>query len=141
MKNFLEGLKFWWRPLALTVLSVVSGFVIFAATTALLWGPAIPVMLIAGTLAGFDIYGHFAQRHYLMKKLGPNSEENYKKELRRLKRMHNQAVRKAFSYKNYGSGSTYLKEALELEQRVEAHKNGEEWPPKASRNVRTYDRY
>lgn len=135
MKDFVAGLKFWWRPLALVALFGVSGFLMITATTAVVWGPAIPVTFLAGGLAGFDIYGHLAQRHYLIKKSGPNSEENYKKELRRLKRMHREAVRKTFSYKNYGSGSTYFTEALELEKRIEAHRNGEEYPPKATHRV------
>jgi hypothetical protein len=141
MKDFLNGLKFWGRPLILVAVSGVAGFLMFTATTAAIWGPAIPITIIAGVLAGFDIHHHLAQRHYLIKKSGPNSEENYKKELRRLTRMHREAVRKTFSYKNYGSGNTYFNEALELEKRIEAHKNGEEYPPKAVRNTRSYDRY
>lgn len=135
MKHFLAGLNFWKRPLILVTVFGVSAYFVFTTTLAIIGVPAILIGLTTGILSGFDIYNHFAQRYYLIKKSGPNSEENYKKELSRLKRMHREAVRKTFSYKNYGSGSTYFKEALELEKRIEAHKNGEEYPPAPSGRV------
>lgn len=135
MKYFFNGLKFWKRPLILFAVCGVSTFVMVTATTAMLWGPAIPMVIISGVLGGFDIYGHLAERHFQMKKLGPNAEGNYKKELKRLQRLRRSKVREAFSYKNYGSGNHYMKEALELEKQVEAHKNGEEYPPKAPARV------
>lgn len=139
MKDFITGLNFWKRPLILVAVFGVSAYFVFTTTLAIIGVPAVIIGLATGTLSGFDIHHHLAQRHYLIKKSGPNSEENYKKELRRLKRMHREAVRKTFSYKNYGSGKTYFKEALELEKRIEAHKNGEDYPPKATnRSVREY---
>lgn len=138
MGDFLKGLNFWKRPLILFAVFGVSGFLVFTSATAIIWGPAIPVTIIAGTLCGFDIYGHLAERHFQIKKLGPNAEENYKKELRRLERLRRAKVREAFSYQNYGSGKGYLREALELERRIEAHKNGEEYPPKEAGRVGRY---
>ena len=137
MKGFLNWLNFWKRPLILVAVTGVAGFVMFTATSAALWGPAIPITIAAGVFAGFDIHYHLAERFFRMKKLGPNAEENYKKELRRLERLRRQTVRKAFSYKNYGSGSTYVREAIELEERIEAHKNGDEFKPKSSSYVRS----
>lgn len=138
MKGFLSGLKFWWRPLALFTLFWVSGFIMITASAATLWGPAIPITIIAGVLCGIDIYGHLAERHYLQQKSGPNSEVNYKKELRRLERLHKKKVRESFAYKNYGSGKTYHREALELEKRIEAHKNGDEYPTKVQGRTSRY---
>lgn len=133
MKDFFKGLKFWRRPLILVAVFGVSAFLLITSGNAAIWGPAIPIMIIAGVLAGFDIYNHLAERHFLMKKLGPNTEENYKKELKSLQRQRRRKVREAFSYKNYGSGNHYISEALELDKKIEAHKNGEEYPPKVAR--------
>lgn len=135
MKDFLNGLKFWRRPLFLFTVCGVSAFLVVTSTTAIIWGPAMPLTIIAGVLGCFDIYHHLAERHFQMKKLGPNTEENYKKELKRLQRLRRSKVREAFSYKNYGSGNIYMKEALELEKQIEAHKNGEEYPPKEPARV------
>lgn len=135
MKDFLNGLKFWRRPLFLLALCVTSVFVMVTAPTAMLWGPAIPMVIASGVLAGFDIYGHLAERHFQMKKLDPNSGGNYKKELRRLQRLRRSKVREAFAYKGYGSGKIYVREALELEKQIEAHKNGDEYPAKEPARV------
>ena len=137
MRGFLNGLKFWSRPLILSAVFGVSAFLMFSASAAIIWGPAIPITLISGVLAGFDIHLHLAERYFQTKKIGPNASENYKKELRRLNRDRRKLIRKTFGYRNYGSGITYFKEALELEKQIEAHKNGEEYT-KIVRRTRDY---
>lgn len=135
MKTFLKWLGFWKRPLILLTVFGVSAFLVVTSGGPAIGVPALLVAVGVGTLSGFDIYNHLAERHFLVQKLGINPEENYKKELRRLEKLRREAVRKTFSYKNYGSGSTYFREALDAEKRLEAYRNGEDYPPKGTQRM------